>query len=63
MLKTYTDQEIAAISSDLSSPKFNALRLRVKELQPEVIVSPWIGDTSRKEDCRGAKLEPDSQRD
>jgi hypothetical protein len=57
------DREIARIYSSLSSPEFNALRLRVRVHEPEEIISPWNGDTSKEEENQnGAELEPDSQR-
>jgi hypothetical protein len=56
------DQEIANIYSKLSSPQFNALRLRVKVQESEDMISPWCEATPKK-DQDSAELEPDSKRD
>ena len=58
----YSDEQIAAIHSTLSSPRFNALRLRVTMHEPQERVSPWE-NTARGVGEPDAELERDTQRD
>jgi hypothetical protein len=55
------EQEIDAIFRKLSSPEFNALRLRVKTEDTVGTISPWCESSERERD--GAKLDPDTKRD
>jgi hypothetical protein len=61
-MKRYSDQEIATIHAKLSSPEFNALRLRIELPEPIEPLSPWEYTGVREGDQR-AKLEPDPKRD
>ncbi len=57
----YSDQQIVEIHSALSSPRFNAIRLKVTTQEPERLVSPWEYSVL-KEDERNAELERDIKR-
>jgi len=59
-MKRYSDQEIAEIHSRLSSPQFNALRIRIELPEPVEQLSPWEYTAVREGD-QSAKLEPDSK--
>jgi hypothetical protein len=61
-MKRYSDEEIAAIHAALSSPKFNALRMKVTMQGPEQWVSPWEYAALREGEP-DAELERDSKRD
>ncbi len=57
----YSDEQIAEFHSTLSSPRFNAIRLKVTTQEAERPVSPW-DYSALKEGERDAELEPDIKR-
>jgi len=60
-MKRHTEEQIAEIYSTLSSPRFNALRLKVTSQEPDRPVSPWDYSTLKDKE-QDAELERDLKR-